>query len=60
MTMSKKPAVKRKPTQARLTPENQQWLDARKHKEERSSNWIINNVFDLARKIDQQVQGAAQ
>lgn len=49
-----------KPVQARLTPENSQWLQERKEAEDRSANWVINNVFDQARARAQQTQGATQ
>ena len=49
-----------KPVQARLTPENNQWLEERKQAEDRSANWVINNVFDQARARAQQTQGATQ
>lgn len=49
-----------KPVQARLTPENNQWLEERKQAEDRSANWVINNVFDQARARAQQTQGAVR
>lgn len=43
-----------KPIQARLTPANQQWLEERKRTEDRSANWVVNNVFDQVRGMSRQ------
>lgn len=48
-----------KPVQVRLKPELHEWVHQQAVAQERSGNWVINRVIELAReKAEQQAQGA--